>query len=734
MDSLTDRRTVDPRAVPADAPPHEAALPEAIVPALPRESPLAMPVQSLSIRPHVTRRPDTAPAGLAWRRVLVIGGAIAMTAFAAWEMYLVLSVGSLSWLEGVVLVLFVILFAWIAFSCTSALSGIFSLLHAGAGPLGIDPDAPLPQVSARTALLMPCYNESPARVMAGLQATYESLLATGQGDRFDVFILSDTTDPDVWVAEEAGYLALRARTGGEGHLFYRRRAKNIDRKAGNIGEWVTRFGGAYESMIVLDADSVMTGDAIVRLAAAMEQNPGVGLIQTLPIIVGGRTLFARLQQFAGRLYGPLLAHGLSWWHGSESNYWGHNAIIRTRAFAQCAGLPHLKGRKPFGGHILSHDFVEAALIRRGGYAVHMVPGLEGSYEEGPPSLTDLAVRDRRWCQGNLQHAAVLPGRGLAFVSRLHLLTGIGSYITAPLWLAMLTAGLLVSLQGRFVPPDYFPSQFSLFPSWPAQDPVRAAWVFVGTMSVLLAPKLIAYVLMLLDGRRRRGFGGGILTFLGVLLETLLSGLMAPIMMIIQSAAVASILMGRDSGWQPQRRDDGSVPLGALLQRYGFHTLLGIALGVVAYLIAAPLFWWMSPVILGLVLAVPLVALTALRGAGTGLRRLGLLMVPEERTPPQVLEQAGAIAERLAVELREGEAVARLRGDAGLRAAHLAFLPDGGARRRGDHSPERLVARAKIADAASLPEALRALSAREKAAALGDGEALAALLALADQRG
>ncbi|MFH1557339.1 MAG: glucans biosynthesis glucosyltransferase MdoH [Pseudomonadota bacterium] len=734
MDSVTDRRTVDPRAVPADAPPHEAALPEAIVPALPRESPLAMPVQSLSIRPHVTRRPDTAPAGLAWRRMLVIGGAIAMTAYAAWEMYLVLSVGSLSWLEGVVLVLFVILFAWIAFSCTSALSGIFSLLHAGAGPLGVDPDAPLPQVSARTALLMPCYNESPARVMAGLQATYESLLATGQGDRFDVFILSDTTDPDVWVAEEAGYLALRARTGGEGHLFYRRRAKNIDRKAGNIGEWVTRFGGAYESMIVLDADSVMTGDAIVRLAAAMEQNPGVGLIQTLPIIVGGRTLFARLQQFAGRLYGPLLAHGLSWWHGSDSNYWGHNAIIRTRAFAQCAGLPHLKGRKPFGGHILSHDFVEAALIRRGGWAVHMVPGLEGSYEEGPPSLTDLAVRDRRWCQGNLQHAAVLPARGLAFVSRLHLLTGIGSYITAPLWLAMLTAGLLVSLQGRFVPPDYFPSQFSLFPSWPAQDPVRAAWVFVGTMSVLLAPKLIAYVLMLLDGRRRRGFGGGILTFLGVLLETLLSGLMAPIMMIIQSAAVASILMGRDSGWQPQRRDDGSVPLGALLQRYGFHTLLGIALGVVAYLIAAPLFWWMSPVILGLVLAVPLVALTALRGAGTGLRRLGLLMVPEERTPPQVLEQAGAIAERLAVELREGEAVARLRGDAGLRAAHLAFLPDGGARRRGDHSPERLVARAKIADAASLPEALRALSAREKAAALGDGEALSALLALADPRG
>ncbi|MFG1464375.1 glucans biosynthesis glucosyltransferase MdoH [Xanthobacter sp. DSM 24535] len=725
MDGVTDLPTAAVAANPGR---------ETIAPALPAESPLAMPVQSLSTRPAASGVPDTAPAGVFLRRLLVIGGAMAMTAFAAWEMYLVLSVGALSWLEGVVLVLFVILFAWIAFSFTSALSGIFSLLRHGPGPLGIDPEAPQPQVSSRTALLMPCYNESPPRVLAGLQATYESLQATGQADAFDVFILSDTTDPDVWIAEEAGYLAFRERTGGEGHLFYRRRAKNIDRKAGNIGEWVTRFGGAYESMIVLDADSVMTGDAIVRLAAAMEQHPGVGLIQTLPIIVGGRTLFARLQQFAGRLYGPLLAHGLSWWHGADSNYWGHNAIIRTRAFARCAGLPHLKGRKPFGGHILSHDFIEAALIRRGGFAVHMVPDLEGSYEEGPPSLTDLAVRDRRWCQGNLQHAAVLPARGLVFVSRLHLLTGIGSYITAPLWLAMLTAGLLVSLQGRFVSPDYFPSEFSLFPSWPAQDPVRAAWVFVGTMSVLLAPKLVAYVLMLFDGPRRRAFGGGILTFIGVLVETLLSGLMAPIMMIVQSSAVASILIGRDSGWQPQRRDDGSVPFADLVRRYGFHTLLGIALGVIAYLIAAPLFWWMSPVILGLLLSIPLVAVTALRGAGTLLLRAGLLAIPEERAPPAVLSRAGRLMELLAADLPEGEAVARLSSDPRLTAAHLAFLPDGGKRQRGDHAPERLVARAKIADAETLHDALRALSPREKAAALGDGEALRGLLMFGERKG
>ena len=244
-----------------------------------------------------------------------------------------------------------------------------------------------------------------------------------------------------------------------------------------------RFGAGYDHMIILDADSLMSGDTIVRLAAAMERHPRVALIQTLPIVVNARTLFARVQQFAGRLYGPLIAAGIAWWHGSEGNYWGHNAIIRVRAFAQDAGLPELRGRKPFGGHILSHDFVEAALMRRAGWAIHMAPTLGGSFEECPPSLLDFAARDRRWCQGNLQHLAVLPAHGLHWVSRLHLLTGIGSYLTAPLWLIFLAFGILISLQAQFVRPEYFPKGFSLFPQWPAQDPVLAAWVFLGTMGL-----------------------------------------------------------------------------------------------------------------------------------------------------------------------------------------------------------------------------------------------------------
>ncbi|GGF48517.1 glucans biosynthesis glucosyltransferase H [Azorhizobium oxalatiphilum] len=699
---------------------------------LPPEAPLAMPVQSLRQAPRRERRPDTQPTALFLRRLFVMGGAFAMTVVAAWQMYLVLSVGGLTVLEGVVLGIFVVLFAWIAFSCTSAIGGAIAMLGKG-GALGIDPSAPLPQVSKRVALLMPTYNEPPGRVLAGLQATYESLRDTGQAEHFDVFILADTTDPDIWVAEEAGVLALRERiaAGGAGaeRIFYRRRPKNIDRKAGNIGEWVTRFGGAYESMIVLDADSVMTGDAIVRLAAAMEANPGVGLIQTLPVIIGGRTLFARVQQFAGRMYGPLLAHGLAWWHGADSNYWGHNAIIRTQAFAGEAGLPHLKGRTPFGGHILSHDFVEAALIRRGGWGVHMVPSLEGSFEEGPPSITDLAIRDRRWCQGNLQHAAVLPTRGLAFASRVHLLTGIGSYITSPLWLCMLLVGLAISVQARFIPPDYFPRGASLFPSWPAQDPVRAAYVFVGTMVVLLIPKFIAFLITAFS-RRRRGFGGGFAALGGLLVETLISGLAAPILMVVQSGGVAGILMGKDAGWQPQQRDDGSVPLKDTIRRYWKETALGLVLAGAALLIAVELFYWMLPVILGLVLAIPIASLTAKRSWGTSFAKLGLLRIPEEKAPPAVLERARALVAELATQGAVSEAASRLAHDPALLAAHRASLPYGGQRLKGDVSVDRLVGLAKAEDATTLEEALSHLSAREKAAVLGDAAGLERMIALA----
>jgi len=494
---------------------------------------------------------------------------------------------------------------------------------------------------------------------------------------------------------------------------------------------VRRWGGAYPQMLVLDADSVMDADTILRLADAMERHPDVGLIQTLPIITGGNTLFARMQQFAGRVYGPLIAEGIAWWHGSEGNYWGHNAIIRTRAFAEAAGLPELPGRKPFGGHILSHDFVEAALLRRAGWAVHMVPWLRGSYEESPPSLMDLAIRDRRWCQGNLQHAAVLPARGLHWVSRLHLLTGIGSYITAPLWLIFLIAGVLLAIQARFIRPEYFPAGPSLFPEWPVVDPVRAMWVFIGTMGLLLAPKLMAWIALLFHGGDRRGCGGAIRTFLSMLLETLIAGLLAPVTMLTQSVDVAAILLGRDSGWNAQRRDDGSVPFGQVARLYWRHTLFGLAFGAAAWLVSPYLALWMSPVVLGLALAIPLAALTARRDIGLGLRRLGLLLTPEERAPPAVLVRAKV----LTAEWRgiTGEAdVARLFREPALLEAHRQMLPPPRRPRQDPFDPALLVGLAKLQEAERLDEALR-LPRAELSAVLADARGVELLATLAEGR-
>ncbi|MCB8881001.1 glucans biosynthesis glucosyltransferase MdoH [Acidisoma cellulosilytica] len=701
---------------------------------LPAEAPLAMPVQSLHQAPPHSGRPTTAPRGLFLRRLFVIGGAVIMTAGGGAEMYRVFNGNGPSVLGILILVLFVVLFAWIALSFMSAVGGFCASLAGGGLGLGIAKTGPLPALRDRTALLMPTYNEEPARVMAGLKAIHGSLTATGQSEHFDIFILSDTTDPDVWIAEEAAFLAFRAEIGPAApRLFYRRRARNTDRKAGNIAEWVRRFGGAYPQMLTLDADSLMEGETVLRMAAAMEAHPGVGLIQTLPVIAGGTSLFARMQQFAGRVYGPVIAQGIAWWHGSEGNYWGHNAVIRTQAFAEQAGLPHLKGRKPFGGAILSHDFVEAALMRRGGWAIHMVPALGGSYEESPPSLTDVAIRDRRWAQGNLQHAGVLPTRGLHWVSRLHLLMGIGSYITSPLWLCFLLVGVLVSLQSRFVQPQYFGATKSLFPRWPQVDPVLAKWVFIGTMAVLLAPKLFAYILLLVNGPMRRGSGGALRALLSLLLETLIGGLVAPVAMLIQTEGVMQILAGRDSGWNAQRRDSDAAPLRLVWRQYWRFMAFGIGLAVIAYAVSPALFLWMTPVLVGLVLAVPLVMLTASSGVGLALQRMGLLSIPEERQPNAILRSAAGLRAAEAPSVPGASmqgAIRHLLGDAALLAAHRAMLPP--ARRPGQDPIDvpLLVGLTKIAEADTLQKAIDQLSKQETAAVLGSADGLDRLQELA----
>jgi membrane glycosyltransferase len=588
----------------------------------------------------------------AWRRTAVVGATVLSTLGASAVMARLLEPKGFSAADGAMLVLFAVLFAWVAFAFVSAVAGFVLMWRAR----DLEPWRPQPIIFSRTALLMPTYNEDPGRILSGVQAIYEDLEAMGVAELYDIFVLSDTRDAAIAQAEASGVLRLRLKLDAPGRIFYRRRALNLDRKAGNIADWVTKFGAGYESMIILDADSLMTGDTIVRLTAAMERDRKVGLIQTLPSIIGASTLFARLQQFAARIYGPVIAQGQAWWSGAEGNYWGHNAIIRTRAFAACAGLPHIKSGKPFGGHIMSHDFVEAALLRRGGWAVRMAPDLTGSFEEAPPSLLDMAVRDRRWCQGNLQHSAVLGAKGLHWVSRLHLARGVLAYFTAPLWLGFLALGALVWFQQR--------------DAGQAMDASMAGALFAATMALLLIPKLMGALLVARNPATRQAVGGARGLALSVAAEVALSALMAPIFMLMHSRAVVDVLRGRHSGWAAQQRDEGRLKFKTAWRRHWLHTVLGLAWAGAAYTLDPVLLAWTSPVAVGLVLSIPLSMATSRADAGAACRRRGLFLTPEETRAPGVAVRAAALRA-----LYDAEASIRSEIDRLFRAPAQVYRPE-----------------------------------------------------------
>lgn len=549
--------------------------------------------------------------------------------------------GGMSPLEAVAFALFLILFGWTAFGFVSAAAGFRVCWRATERAA----DEPQPILFSRTAILMPTYNEDPGRILAAVQAMSEELAERGVAELYDVFVLSDTRDEAIAEAEVVGVhrLRLRSRSKGGCRLFYRRRERNTDRKAGNIAEWVGRFGGAYEFMLVLDADSLMTADTIIRLTAGIEADPGLGLLQSAPNIVNAETLFARLQQFAGRAYGTMLAAGQDWWSGAEGNYWGHNAILRTRAFAESAGLPHLPGKLPFGGHIMSHDFVEAALLRRAGWSVRLDAGLDGSFEETPPTILDMTIRDRRWCQGNLQHVGVLGAAGLHWVSRLHLLRGILAYVCSPLWLLLLCTGAGAWLQQ----------------SDPHLDSAPAVWLFGLTLALLLAPKLLAAVLTARRAGVLRDFGGGPRFVAGMVGEIVISTLVAPVLMLMQSAAVLEVLLGRDAGWNAQQRDPGRLSRREAWRIHRGHFAMGLAAAAVAFTLDPAIFWWTSPVYVGLLLSAPLSALLSRIDMGRACHALGLFVTPEEVRPPGVVARAAELRAAYDAEQPARRHIARL---------------------------------------------------------------------------
>ena len=585
---------------------------------MPDEAPLAMPRQAIDQAPTETSPvPLTSPIAVANRRRILFGATFLLAGLAAITPLILYARGGYDVLEVLALVFFIpLVLAVSCWFCNAAAGLVVMMTNREQDDLDFSPWPPTP--FSRTALLMPLYNEDPAATLARLSAIDVSLARLGVSGDFDLFVLSDSTKAEAIAAEHSSFSMFRLRA--HSRAFYRRRDKNTEAKAGNIADWTRRFGGAYDFMIVLDADSTMAGETVLRLVDAMERNPGVGLIQTAPTIVNASTLFARVSQFSVRLYGRVAAAGLAWWTGSEGSYWGHNAILRVKAFADSAGLPVLPGRKPFGGHVMSHDVVEAALLRRAGWAVHVTAALDGSSEETPPTITDFIRREHRWCQGNLQHLGMVGSRGLGGMSRLQLVMGAMAYLSSPLWFAFMAVGMLIQLQ---YPVDWDSFLYFLHPEL---SPFMLASLLSGVL--LIGPKIMGAVLVLSRPRERRAFGGGRQVVKGMAAEILLSAALAPIFMVANTKAVIKILAGHDAGWHAQQREADGISWADAFRTMRWQMATGLVF--VAGLIARPdLTAFFIPIVLPLLLAAPIAVWTSRRASGEAMARAGYLVTPSD---------------------------------------------------------------------------------------------------------
>lgn len=687
---------------------------------MPFERPLDMPVQDLR-RAQLQVPVETTPVRAVIARLITALGTLGLTGYGVYEMLGIVSFSQMTVLQGVMIVFFAITLAWISFAAASAVAGLLIPPPRNRSDASIE--------RSRTALVMPIYNEDTARTTAALYAMAEALAQNDAAQHFEIVIISDSTNVDAWIGESLAVDQLRRDLREIMPVWYRRRWHNTGRKAGNVEDFVKRWGGRYDYMVVLDADSVMAPATLVELVRRMQADPRLAILQTVPMLIGHWSLFGRIQQFASRVYGGLIARGVAAWSGDDGNYWGHNAIIRVAAFAQACGLPQLPGRRPFGGHVLSHDFVEAAMMRRAGWKVRMAPDLDGSWEEGPPSLIDIAIRDRRWAQGNLQHAKIIDADGLATTSRAHFLIGIMSYLSSPLWLMLLLVGFALTLQATLIRPEYFSRSFQLFPDWPRFDAPRMTALFIFTMLVLFTPKLLGLARALVSSRLRKGCGGVLGLTFGATIETILSALYAPIMMLVQTQHVIEILTGRDSGWNTQRRHAAVTSWDEAWGVHWPHLMIGVMIGLIAFFISPTLLAWLTPTLLGLLLAVPLSKISGSVQLGRALGWLRLLRIPEEKHLPDVVRRRDELLALATSMPTHGlRYIARNRQ---ARYAHVTGNLPRPPESRGHPDPHRLTAERKVHDARTLNEVLAWLGPAESMHVAGDPRLLERLAELPD---
>ena len=533
-----------------------------------------------------TATPPQVPRRVLWLRAVTVLSPLVVTGALGWIAlgWFALD-GRLTATETALVGVTVFAFYWVVLSVVLAILGLFW--------------RPTPVVSSgqslTVAILLPMYGEPPRPTMGHAVRLLAALAKSGQLHRYSLYILSDTRQDHAAAQELAVWRGLKAEHPTLA-IQYRRRPQNTDFKSGNIRDWVRNHGHAHDAMLVLDADSIMGAGSVGLLADALAADPSCGLIQTVPRVLPGGTIWQQMQSFASEVYGRNLGRGFAMWTGTEANFLGHNAMIRTRAFATAAGLPHLSGQSPRGGVILSHDFVEAALLRRAGWGVRMLPEASDSYEDTPETLIGYVRRDRRWCQGNMQHLRLLAMPGLHPVSRFHLLQGAMAYLASVWWLCLLILWAIPDQMGSG--PDIW-AMNPLMPVWPDLPALTQSTLagLVGLM--LIGPKLIGALAYVRENRIKSWQLGRFAR--SVLAEMALSMLLAPTLMVQQVQAVLRTLAGFNGGWTPHVSGRPTLPV--LIRFHATETLLGF--GLLGLAAIGGLTVWLLPIATSLALSVPL---------------------------------------------------------------------------------------------------------------------------------
>lgn len=589
---------------------------------------LAAPARGDGLTPAGLQKAAT----LAARRWLFLALNLATFGLLMWGLWTVLAAGGWTLADMVILIAFAFGAPWTVLGFWNAVIGLWLLHGAKDGLAQVAPfaDAALSEapVTVRTAIFMTLRNEDPERAISRLRIVKESVDATGWGGAYDYFLLSDTNDAGVAAREEALAAAWRAELGDPSRLVYRRRTDNTGYKAGNVRDFCERWGDRYELMLPLDADSLMSGDTIVQFTRMMQAYPRLGILQSLVVGMPSKSGFARIFQFGMRQGMRSYTMGQAWWVGDCGPFWGHNAFVRIAPFRDHCHLPVLPGGPPLGGHVMSHDQVEATLMRRADYEVRVHPVEGGSWEENPPTMLEFAKRDLRWCLGNLQYLKLLDIKGLKPISRFQLVWAILMFIGLPAWTVMIALLPIKVIEDKGL--AFYPSGL-------------AASLYVAFFLMYLSPKLAGAADILLTRGGAARYGGTARFLASAAIELVFSFLQGAVSTFRTTIFMVGLAFGRARiGWNGQQRDAASLSVATAFQGLWPHLLFGIYVIGALWLLSSAVMWWAMPLIAGYVLAVPFAVGTAAPAFGRMLQRTGLCAIPEDvAAPPEVAAALGA---------------------------------------------------------------------------------------------